>query len=70
MSFLVRRPCTPGFCPVSDGACDCSDPRVEVDVDELNELEAGWFWRWGSAEQRAELEEYFSPGSGGRLAAA
>jgi hypothetical protein len=61
VSFTVRRLCTPGFCPVSDGACDCSDPRVEVDVDELLELEGGWYWQFGTLEQRVELEEYFGP---------
>jgi hypothetical protein len=62
VSFLVRRLCTPGTCPASEtDVCDCSDPRVEVDVDELSELEVFWYRQWGTAEQRAELEEYFGP---------
>jgi hypothetical protein len=59
VSFLVRRRCKLGACPVSDGACDCSDTQVDVDVDELDELEAGWFWQFGTLEQRAELDDYF-----------
>lgn len=54
--FSVVRRCSPGLCPGSSAdACDCWDPTVYVDVDELTEDELAGFQEHGTAEQRAEI---------------
>lgn len=58
MTFQVECRCTWGECPVSDGVCDCSDPVVEVDVDELLEHEVQDLTTRGTPAQRAEIAAY------------
>ena len=56
--FWVRRICRPGECPVSDGDCDCSEPLVQVDVDELTPSETAWFRLRGTELQQAVIRGY------------
>ena len=54
--FLVFRPCACGECPCSECCCDCSDPRVEVDVDELSPAELDHFRAEGTEDQRLLIQ--------------
>jgi hypothetical protein len=61
--FSVLRPCEDGMCPVSRwGACDCFEPYVDVDVDELTPEEVTRFLLSGTPAQRAELRAWLSDG--------
>lgn len=59
--FRVRRLCEQGLCEVTGGPCDCPDPTVDVEVDELTDLELRWFGSHGTDEQRAEIQGWLHP---------
>lgn len=56
--FSVVRRCVDGIC--ADGPCECIEPTVDVDVDELTPGELAHFRAHGSVEQRAEIEAWLA----------
>jgi len=67
--FRVRRACRDGECPHIERGCDCSEPVVDLDVDELSEEELVFFAQRGTPNQVALIAAWLRGDPEGELLA-